>query len=51
MGLSGAGNIAHGVTEDSKRTAREITAVLSDYMFRHGWIDADKWIHPKQYTP
>jgi hypothetical protein len=51
MGLSGAGNIAHGLTEDTHRTAREITAVLSDYMFRHGWIDADKWIHPKQYTP
>jgi hypothetical protein len=51
MGLSGVGGIAHGVTEDTRRTAREITAVLSDYMFRHGWIDADKWIHPKQYTP
>jgi len=51
VGLSGIGNIAHGVTEDTHRTAREITAVLSDYMFRHHWIDADKWIHPKQYTP
>lgn len=50
MGLSGAGNFAHGLTEDSKRTAREITAVLSDYMFRHHWIEADKWIHPKQVT-
>ncbi len=51
MGLSGLGGIAHGLTEDSHRTAREITAVLSDYMFRHGWIDADQWIHPKAYTP
>ena len=51
VGLSGIGNIAHGVTEDTHRTAREITAVLSDYMFRHHWIDSDKWIHPKQYTP
>ncbi len=51
MGLSGLGGIAHGVTEDTRRTAREVTAVLSDYMFRHGWIDADQWIHPKQYTP
>jgi hypothetical protein len=51
MGLSGLGGLAHGVTEDTHRTAREITAVLSDYMFRHGWIDEDTWIHPKQYTP
>jgi hypothetical protein len=51
MGLSGVGGIAHGVTEDTRRTAREITAVLSDYMFRHGWIDDDQWIQPKQYTP
>jgi hypothetical protein len=49
--LSGAGNIAHGLTEDTRRTAREITAALSDYMYRHGWIDSDKWIEPKHYTP
>jgi hypothetical protein len=45
--VGGAGGIAHGLTEDSARTAREITATLSDYMFRHGMIDADKWVHPK----
>ena len=28
----GAGNVAHGVSEDTTRTAREITAELSDYM-------------------
>jgi hypothetical protein len=50
VGLSGLGNFMHGVTEDSNRTAREVTAVLSDYMFRHHWIDADKWVHPKQYS-
>ena len=50
IGLSGLGNVAHGVTEDTKRTAREITAVLSDYMFRQHWIDSDKWIHPKMAT-
>ncbi len=48
VGLGGIGNFLHGVTEDSRRTAREVTAVLSDYMFRHHWIDADKWIHPKE---
>jgi hypothetical protein len=43
----GAGNIAHGLTEDTKRTAREITAQLSDYMYRHHWISDDLWVKPK----
>ena len=43
----GAGGIAHGLTEDSARTSREITAELSDYMYRSGWIPKDKWITPK----
>jgi hypothetical protein len=46
----GAGNVAHGVTEDTTRTAREITAELSDYMYRSGWISEDKWIQPKAYS-
>jgi len=46
----GAGNVAHGLTEDTSRTAREITAELSDYMYLHGWIPADKWIKPKMYN-
>ncbi len=46
----GAGNVAHGVTEDATRTAREITAELSDYMYRSRWIPEDKWIKPKQYS-
>jgi hypothetical protein len=46
----GAGNIAHGVTEDTTRTAREITAELSDYMYRSRWIGEDKWIQPKAYS-
>ena len=46
----GAGNIAHGVTEDTNRTSREITAVLSDYMYRSNWIPEDKWIQPKAYS-
>jgi hypothetical protein len=45
--ISGVGGVAHGLTEDTKRTAREITAVLSDYMYRHHWISEDKWIKPK----
>jgi hypothetical protein len=45
----GAGGIAHGLTEDTKRTAREITAELSDYMYRSRWISEDKWIEPKKY--
>ena len=46
----GAGNIAHGVSEDTTRTAREITAELSDYMYRSRWIPEDKWIQPKAYS-
>ena len=44
----GAGNVAHGITEDTARTAREITAELSDYMYRSHWISKDKWIVPKK---
>ncbi len=45
-----AGNVAHGVTEDTERTTREITATLSDYMYQHGWISKDKWVKPKLYS-
>lgn len=44
---SSVGGIAHGITEDTQRTAREITAELSDYMFQRGWISDEKWIKPK----
>ncbi len=44
-GVSGA---AHGLSEDTKRTARMITAQLSDYLYRRGWISQDRWIQPKQ---
>ena len=43
-GVSGA---AHGLSEDTKRTAREITAEFSDYMYKRGWISEDAWIKPK----
>jgi Domain of unknown function (DUF4410) len=51
IAASGAGGIAHGLTEDTSRTAREITAELSDYMYRNGWISKDKWIQPKEVKP
>ena len=47
IAASGAGGVAHGLTEDTARTTREITAELSDYMYRSGWISKDKWITPK----
>jgi hypothetical protein len=48
--LGGASGFSHGVTEDTKRTAREITAVLSDVMYRRHWIPKSEWIKPKAYT-
>jgi hypothetical protein len=48
--VGGAGNVAHGLTEDTARTAREITAELSNYMYRSGWIPEDKRIIPKSYS-
>ncbi len=45
--LSSGGGVAHGLTEDTARTAREITAELSDFMYRNGWIPEDKRIVPK----
>ena len=48
VAAGGAGGVAHGLTEDTARTAREITAELSDYMYRSGWISKDKWIEPKK---
>jgi hypothetical protein len=46
----GAAGLFHGVSEDSKRTAREITAQLSDYLYRRGWIPQNKWIKPKELS-
>jgi hypothetical protein len=48
IALGGISGFSHGVTEDAKRTAREITAVLSDYMYRRHWIPEDERITPKQ---
>lgn len=46
----GAGGIAHGLTEDTARTSREITAELSNTMYHRGWIPEDKRVTPKLYT-
>lgn len=48
LAVGGVSGVAHGLTEDTERTARMITAQCSDYMYRHGWITKDQWIEPKK---
>jgi hypothetical protein len=47
LAIGGVSGAAHGLSEDTARTAREITAEISDYMYKHGWIPEDQWIKPK----
>jgi len=47
LAIGGVSGAAHGLSEDTKRTAREITAEFSDYMYNRGWISEDQWIKPK----
>jgi Domain of unknown function (DUF4410) len=47
LAIGGASGAAHGLSEDTARTAREITAEISDYMYHRGWISEDQWIKPK----
>jgi len=47
IAIGGVTGAAHGLSEDTKRTAREITAEFSDYMYKRGWISEDQWIKPK----
>jgi hypothetical protein len=47
LAVGGAGNIAHGLSEDAARTARVITAQLSTYMHDRRWITDERWIQPK----
>jgi hypothetical protein len=42
--VSGA---AKGVSDDTKRTSRMITAALSDYMYKQGWISDSQRLKPK----
>jgi hypothetical protein len=48
LAIGGVSGAAHGLSEDAARTAREITAELSDYMYRRGWISEDERIAPKR---
>ena len=47
LAIGGVSGAAHGLSEDTRRTAREITAKLSDYMYHRGWITKDQWIKPR----
>lgn len=47
IAIGGVSGAAHGLSEDTARTAREITAELSDYMHNRGWIPDAQWIEPK----
>jgi hypothetical protein len=47
IAIGGVSGAAHGLSEDTKRTAREITAEFSNYMYERGWIPEDQWIKPK----
>jgi uncharacterized protein DUF4410 len=50
IAIGGVSGAAHGLSEDTKRTAREITAKFSDYMYTRGWIPEDQWIKPKRQS-
>jgi hypothetical protein len=43
-----AGHVGKGVTEDCSRTARMITATLSEYMALQGWILPEDALTPKR---
>jgi hypothetical protein len=45
--VGAVGGAAKGVTEDTERTSRAITAALSDYMYKNGWISKDQRLTPK----
>jgi hypothetical protein len=45
--VSGVAGSAKGLTHDAERTSRMITAQISEYMYRSGWITKDQYIAPK----
>jgi hypothetical protein len=47
LAIGGVTGAAHGLSEDTARTARMITAELSDYMYHRGWISEEQWVKPK----
>ncbi|MEO0454190.1 MAG: DUF4410 domain-containing protein [Verrucomicrobiota bacterium] len=46
--VSGVSGAAKGVTDDVLRTSRMITANLSDFMFKRGWISKSDRLEPKR---
>jgi hypothetical protein len=48
LAIGGVTGAAHGLSEDTARTAREITAEFSNYMYHRGWISEEEWIKPKR---
>ena len=45
--VKAAAGAAKGLTNDTKRTARMITAEISQYMYQSGWIPQSMYIKPK----
>ncbi len=45
--VKGVAGSARGLTDDTARTGREITAEISEYMFVHRWIPKSEYIRPK----
>lgn len=45
--IGAVGGAAKGLSADTKRTSRMITAALSDYMYNQGWISKDQKLTPK----
>jgi hypothetical protein len=45
--VGAVGGAAKGVTDDTERTSRAITAALSDYMYNQGWILKEQRLTPK----
>lgn len=45
--VKGVAGAAKGLTQDTNRTGRMITAELSQYMYQNGWIPQSMYIKPK----
>ncbi|MCE0521278.1 MAG: DUF4410 domain-containing protein [Methylacidiphilales bacterium] len=45
--IKGVAGSAKGLTQDAARTSREITAQISEYMYKSGWITQAQYISPK----
>ena len=47
LAVSAVSGSAKGVTDDTLRTSRMITASLSDYMYLRGWVSKEMRLQPK----